>query len=149
MTKKELIRKAAIQIFREKGYSGTSLRYQPGSGRQRFYRILLLWLEGKHVQDTFPEEMAQQEPKRREQIENAAIRLFALKGYSDVSIRDIGKEAGVNSAAISYYFGGKRELYSAILQKEAPFLSTSWSRQPMATIRRWKSWKCTPASSTA
>lgn len=54
MTKKELIRKAAIQIFREKGYSGTTLRYQPGSGRQRFYRILLLWLEGKHVQDTFP-----------------------------------------------------------------------------------------------
>ena len=26
MTKKELIRKAAIQIFREKGYSGTTLR---------------------------------------------------------------------------------------------------------------------------
>ena len=55
-------------------------------------------------------------------IENAAIRLFALKGYSDVSIRDIGKEAGVNSAAISYYFGGKRELYSAILQKGSALL---------------------------
>ena len=26
MTKKELIRKAAIQIFREKGYIGTTLR---------------------------------------------------------------------------------------------------------------------------
>ena len=85
----------------------------------------------------FPEDMAQQEPKRREQIENAAIRLFALKGYSDVSIRDIGKEAGVNSAAILRFF-----------RRGAPFSSTSWSRRPMATIRRWKSWKCTPASST-
>ena len=100
MTKKELIRKAAIQIFREKGYSGTTLRDISREAGVSVSTVSYYYGSKENMYKTlFPEDMAQQEPKRREQIENAAIRLFALKGYSDVSIRDIGKEAGVNSAA--------------------------------------------------
>lgn len=46
----------------------------------------------------------------------AAIPLFPQKGYAGVSIREIADAAGVNSAAISYYFGGKEGLYGAVLQ---------------------------------
>ncbi len=46
----------------------------------------------------------------------AAMPLFPQKGYSGVSIREIADAAGVNSAAISYYFGGKEGLYGAVLQ---------------------------------
>jgi AcrR family transcriptional regulator len=44
-----------------------------------------------------------------------AERLFAEKGYAETSIRDIAKEASVNSAMISYYFGSKENLIKAIL----------------------------------
>ena len=45
----------------------------------------------------------------------AAMPLFPQKGYAGVSIREIAEAAGVNSASISYYFGGKEGLYGAIL----------------------------------
>ncbi len=41
--------------------------------------------------------------------------LFARNGYSETSIRDIAKAAGVNSAMISYYFGSKEKLMEAII----------------------------------
>jgi len=45
----------------------------------------------------------------------AAMPLFPAKGYAGVSIREIAEAAHVNSAAISYYFGGKEGLYEAVL----------------------------------
>jgi len=53
---------------------------------------------------------------KRELIFNAGAKLFAQHVYDSVGIRDIAGEAGVNSAMISYYFGGKsgllREIFS-------------------------------------
>lgn len=51
----------------------------------------------------------------KEKILNAATKLFAHKGFNGVSIREICKEADVNICMISYYFGGKQELYNAII----------------------------------
>lgn len=51
----------------------------------------------------------------KEKILKAATKLFAQKGFDGVSIREICKEAGVNICMISYYFGGKKELYQGIL----------------------------------
>ena len=45
----------------------------------------------------------------------AAMPLFPEKGFAGVSIREIADAAGVNSASISYYFGGKEGLYEAVL----------------------------------
>ncbi|MGN0136315.1 TetR family transcriptional regulator [Anaerotignum sp.] len=51
----------------------------------------------------------------QERILDAAIPLFAMKGYAGVSIRMLAEAANVNIAMISYYFGGKEGLYSHIL----------------------------------
>ncbi|MBI9078958.1 MAG: TetR/AcrR family transcriptional regulator [Pseudodesulfovibrio sp.] len=53
---------------------------------------------------------------KREMIFNAGAKLFAERAYDSVGIRDIAGEVGVNSAMLSYYFGGKvgllREIFS-------------------------------------
>lgn len=51
---------------------------------------------------------------KRECILKAAAKLFAGHSYDSIGIRDIAKEAGVNSAMISYYFGGKSRLHKEI-----------------------------------
>ena len=40
-----------------------------------------------------------------------SARIFARKGYSGTSVRDIVNAAHVNVSSIAYYFGGKRELF--------------------------------------
>ena len=51
----------------------------------------------------------------KQKIIAVATKLFAQKGFDGVSIRDICKQADVNISMISYYFGGKQELYQAII----------------------------------
>ena len=48
-------------------------------------------------------------------ILDAATHLFAKKGFDGTSIREICKTAGVNICMISYYWGGKQELYRGII----------------------------------
>lgn len=45
----------------------------------------------------------------------AATTLFAKKGFDGTSIREICKKAEVNICMISYYWGGKQELYQGII----------------------------------
>jgi AcrR family transcriptional regulator len=74
----------------------------------------------------------------RERILHSALRLFAGQGFAKTSTRAIAKAAGVNIAAISYYFGDKAGLYAATFNEpmggnaggfvavfEAPGLSTA------------------------
>lgn len=51
----------------------------------------------------------------KEKILKAAVKLFAQKGFDGVSIREICKEADINVCMVSYYFGGKKELYQGII----------------------------------
>ena len=39
----------------------------------------------------------------------AGTELFAKKGFAGVSIRELAEAAGVNSALISYHFGGRKD----------------------------------------
>ena len=60
-------------------------------------------------------EIAADKPTKRKII-RAAVPLFATRGVAGVSVKDIAEAAGVNVALISYYFGGKENLYASVLK---------------------------------
>jgi AcrR family transcriptional regulator len=64
----------------------------------------------------------------RDKLIEAAAPLFAWKGFSGVSIRELSKAAGVNSALISYHFGGKEGLYAAVLESSLAYLLNTLER---------------------
>ncbi|MBC7641093.1 MAG: TetR/AcrR family transcriptional regulator [Flavobacterium sp.] len=49
------------------------------------------------------------------QILQIAERLFAEKGFDGTSIRDISKDAAINIAMVSYYFGSKEKLLESLV----------------------------------
>jgi AcrR family transcriptional regulator len=51
----------------------------------------------------------------RDRVLDTAERLFGQQGFPCSSLRQITNEAGVNLAAVNYYFGSKEELYKAVL----------------------------------
>ncbi|PXX47583.1 TetR family transcriptional regulator [Undibacterium pigrum] len=50
----------------------------------------------------------------RTRLLDAALQLFAERGYAKTSTREIAKAANVNISAISYYFSDKAGLYRAV-----------------------------------
>jgi AcrR family transcriptional regulator len=55
-------------------------------------------------------------PGTRDEILNAARRLFAERGFEDASMRAIAAEAGVDAALITHFFGSKANLLGAAIQ---------------------------------
>jgi TetR/AcrR family transcriptional regulator, transcriptional repressor of aconitase len=51
---------------------------------------------------------------RRDEIIEAALRCFAVKGYQRTSMADIIDEAGLSAGAIYGHFKGKKELFAAV-----------------------------------
>lgn len=49
------------------------------------------------------------------QILQVAERLFAEKGFDGTSIRNISKEANINIAMVSYYFGSKEKMLESLI----------------------------------
>jgi len=54
---------------------------------------------------------------RKDRIMDAALRIFAEKGFQNAPITEISKEAGVSEATIYEYFGTKEDLLFAIPEK--------------------------------
>lgn len=52
----------------------------------------------------------------RDQILEAAWKLFSEHGFEDVSVRDLTNEAGVNLASVSYHFGGKDGVIQEVIK---------------------------------
>lgn len=55
---------------------------------------------------------------KKEQILDVAEKLFSKNGFDAVSVRDLAKEAGINIAMVSYYFGSKENLYLAVIERK-------------------------------
>jgi AcrR family transcriptional regulator len=56
---------------------------------------------------------------RRRQIVDAAQTVFSQKPYNSVSMNDIARAAGVTRGLIHHYFGGKTQLFGAVVQSLA------------------------------
>jgi TetR/AcrR family fatty acid metabolism transcriptional regulator len=54
---------------------------------------------------------------RKDRIMDAALRIFADKGFQNATITEISKEAGVSEATVYEYFGTKEDLLFAIPEK--------------------------------
>lgn len=63
----------------------------------------------------------QQDPKRA--LLAAATKLFAQRGYSGVSVRDIALAAKVNHGLVHRHFGSKEGLLRAVMQDQADALA--------------------------
>lgn len=59
--------------------------------------------------------MRKKSQETRDQVIEAAIKLFNTNGYNGTSVRAIASEAGVNVALVSYYFGGKKGLLEHLM----------------------------------
>src|ERR1700675_1554228 len=70
---------------------------------------------------------------RRDQIIDAAMQVFAQKGFIRATNKDIAREAGITPGLIYYYFESKEALLRAILEARSPMqLLTSLPPETMA-----------------
>ncbi len=74
------------------------------------------WLEQQHPEHGQPAEGAPRDRQRQEtraRILQAALDLFAERGFEGASVRDIAKHAGVTHGMIKYHFEDKDRLWRA------------------------------------
>ena len=86
--------------------------------------------------------------QRRDQILDAANGLFAERGYGDVTIEDIATSAGVTRGLVHHYFGGRKEVYVALLERLGgvreerlrPPAGRSARARVTDSVTRWLDW---------
>src|SRR5579864_1441342 len=57
---------------------------------------------------------------RREQIIDAAMRVFSEKGFTRATNKDIARAAGITPGLIYYYFESKEDVLKAIAEQRSP-----------------------------
>ena len=86
--------------------------------------------------------------QRRDQILDAANALFAERGYDEVSVEEIASAAGVTRGLVHHYFGGRKEVYIALLERLGalreeqlpPPVGRSARARLADTVSRWLDW---------
>jgi AcrR family transcriptional regulator len=86
--------------------------------------------------------------ERRDQILDAANALFAERGYEEVLIEDIARAAGVTRGLVHHYFGGRKDVYLALLERLGavreeglrPPVGRSARARVADTVSRWLDW---------
>jgi AcrR family transcriptional regulator len=86
--------------------------------------------------------------QRRDQILDAANALFAQRAYDEVSIEDIASSAGVTRGLVHHYFGGRNDVYIALLERLGaqreeqlpPPVGRSARARVADTASRWLDW---------
>jgi AcrR family transcriptional regulator len=86
--------------------------------------------------------------RRREQILDAANALFAERSYDEVSVEDIARAASVARGLVHHYFGGRKEVYIALLERLGaqrehqlrPPVGRSARARVADSVSRWLDW---------
>lgn len=89
--------------------------------------------------------MSDEKTDCRGKLLEVGTRLFAERGLHGVSIRELAQGAGTSISMISYHYGGKEGLYSAVLQQQfASFQEIHEIRarisEPVAMIEEYLRW---------
>src|SRR3954453_7821925 len=79
---------------------------------------------------------------------DAANALFAERAYDEVSVEDIASAAGVNRGLVHHYFGGRKEVYIALLERLGtvreeqlrPPVGRSARARVADSVSRWLDW---------
>jgi AcrR family transcriptional regulator len=61
---------------------------------------------------------SQEHRETAEKILIVASKMFAERGFANVSVRDICRETGTTAPVIYYYFGNKKGLFDAVARKQ-------------------------------
>ena len=69
----------------------------------------------------------------RDAILDAAEDLFSKHGFYGVTIREVAREAGVDTALVHYYFGAKRDLFDSVFLRRAEV----WNNERVEAINRY------------
>jgi AcrR family transcriptional regulator len=86
--------------------------------------------------------------ERRDQLLDVANALLAERGYEEVTVEHIAKSAGVARGLVHHYFGGRKEVYLALLERvaagreddlRAP-LGRSARARVADSVSRWLDW---------
>jgi AcrR family transcriptional regulator len=56
--------------------------------------------------------------EKKEEILDVAENLFSQFGFEAVSVRQLAKEASINVAMVSYYFGSKEQLFKQVIERK-------------------------------
>jgi len=80
-----------------------------------------------------------QRQQRRAQMLDAANDLFAERGYEEVSVEDIARAAGVQRGLVHHYFGGRTQVYLALLGRLDPIREEPLRRpEGRSAARAWR-----------
>lgn len=72
----------------------------------------------------------------RGQIEGAAVRLLATKGYEATGMRDVAEAAGMSSAALYNHYASKEDLFGAVVGKYRGRVADDTSDNPLRDYAR-------------
>jgi TetR/AcrR family fatty acid metabolism transcriptional regulator len=82
------------------------------------------------------------DPDKPQQIIEAAVRVFARKGYFNSRVSDIAREAGIAAGTIYLYFKTKEDILTTLFRdKMAEFVAKLWKAMadqpdPVSKLRR-------------
>ncbi len=71
---------------------------------------------------------------RREQIIDAALRVFSQKGFTSATNKNIAREAGITTGLIYYYFENKEKLLQAVIESRSPLRLVTSPPPQIATM---------------
>lgn len=66
--------------------------------------------------------------KRREQLLDTAVRLFAERGFSGATTAELAKAAGVTEPIIYRHFNSKKDLFIAVIDRTSTRTIEEWQR---------------------
>jgi len=91
---------------------------------------------------------------RAEEIKAVALRLFAERDFDRVTIKDIARACGINTALIYYYFESKEDLFRAAVEYGITRAAGRYGRlregsdDPVQRIGQWFDIHARPAAAT-